>query len=742
MAYTASVPPTPSPRPWLARLWTSLRSYRIGPHGIKTAEDAKWWGQYGWGPAASSGISVSEHTAMNFSAVWAAVSIIAGDVASLPLILYKRLPNGGKERFLSHKLYRILHDEPNPEMGSMVFRETLQAHLLTWGNGYAEIERDGADQVSALWPLTPDRVYPFRQDRRLKYRVLNPDGGPDAIFEARDIFHVPGLGFDGVSGYSVIAKARESVGLGLATERFGGAFFGKGSTFGGVLSHPKVLSDNAKKSLRESIETQHQGVERAHKFLILEEGMAYERLGIPPNDAQFLETRKFQITEIARWFQLPPHKLADLERATFSNIEQQDIEYYKSCLRRWLVRWEQELNRKLIARPERNLQFAEHLVEGLLRGDSQARGEYYSKMFTIGAFSVNKILELENQNPIPGGDARFIQGAMVPLSKVEELAQSQIDKNRQPKGAPRPAPEPVPDRSAEIAELERTLEVERRTQDAAEQRAQAAREAAESLEAMLGAERAALAAAIAAKTQAEESVSRLTEALAQTSGVQSERDQLATALDEAHAQRTAAESAAQLLTDQVTASEARHAEAAAEATRVTHERDAALAAVVEAQAELVTVRAERRATTEAERDRLTRVVASHRALVVDAMGRMTRREAEKARRHQATPEKLRRWLASFDALHEDLCVEALRPAVQAHLAWMGSTDDPEATTRAAVKAHLAEFARRMGAVLELDGDEYHQALAQVLARWESDRPQAVADAMLQEAVTYVSNYGR
>ena len=237
-----------------------------------------------------------------------------------------------------------------------------------------------------------------------------------------------------LTGYSVIGKARESIGLGAAAERFGGTFFGNGSSFGGVFEHPGTMTPNAQKSFAEAINSRHQGVDRAHKFLVVEEGMKYQRLGIPPNDAQFLETRQFQVTEIARWFGLPPHKLGDLTRATFSNIEQQAIDYYTGSLVTWLTAWEQELEAKLIAPSERGIQVIEHVVEGLLRGDAQSRATHYAQTFQVGGITPNEIRALENRNPIDGGDRSFVPLNMIPVDRLDEWIDAQIAA----KLAPRP----------------------------------------------------------------------------------------------------------------------------------------------------------------------------------------------------------------------------------------------------------------------------------------------------------------
>jgi HK97 family phage portal protein len=421
----------PSSR-WM-RFVDAVRSFTLGPYNAKDPALARLWSD---GPPASSGVAVTEHNALNYAPVWAAVSVISGDVAHLPLVLYKREGNG-KVRYVGHPLYRLLHDQPNPECTSMTFRRTLQAWALSWGNGYAEIEQNGGGKAQALWPVHPERVSLFRTPSLdLRYRIHNPNG-PDTIHTPAEMLHIRGLG-DDLLGYSVIARARESLGLGIAAERFGGTFFGNGSTFGGVLKHPGRLTPEAQANLRNSIEARHQGVDRAHKFLVLEENMEYETLGIPPDDAQFLETRQFQIADVARWFSIPPHKIGDLSRATFSNIEQQNIEYYQTTIVHWLETWEQELMTKLIAPSERNLQVIEHVTDAMLRGDSAGRAALESSQFSIGAITPNESRALDNRNPIPGGDRSFVPLNMIPLDRVDEWVTAQIEAQKAKANPPEP----------------------------------------------------------------------------------------------------------------------------------------------------------------------------------------------------------------------------------------------------------------------------------------------------------------
>lgn len=359
----------------------------------------------------ATGRTVTPTTAMQASAVYACVRVIAETIASLPLFVFKTTEKG-KEKAYKHPLFYILHDLANEEMTSFTFRETLMTHILLWGNAYAEIEYDQMGNVKGLWPLRPDNVFPERNSEgKLQYRVILPDG-TGGILPKERVLHIPGLGYDGVIGLSPIAMARESIGLSLAAEEFGARFFGNGAKPGGVLEHPGKLSKEAMERLRTSWNEMHQGLSNQHRIAILEEGMQYKQLGIPPEDAQFLETRKFQIEEIARIFRVPLHLIQNLDRATFSNIEHQSIEFVVHTIRPWLVRWEQTLNWKLFANSRKF--FAEFNVDGLLRGDIKSRYEAYATARQWGWLSVNEIRAMENMNPIENGDI-YLQ----PLNMVE-----------------------------------------------------------------------------------------------------------------------------------------------------------------------------------------------------------------------------------------------------------------------------------------------------------------------------------
>ncbi len=385
----------------------------------------------------TSGKAVNERSAMQMTAVYACVRILSEAVASLPLHLYRYNDTGGKEKALAHPLYGILHDEPNPEMSAFSFRETLMTHLLLWGNGYAQVIRNGRGEVLALYPLMPDRMTVDRDAKgRIFYEYSRSDGdarmmgGKSTVRLApSDVLHIPGLGFDGLVGYSPIAMAKQAIGMGLACDEYGAAFFQNGAQPGGVLEHPGVVKDP--KRVRDSWNAIYQGSANAHRIAVLEEGMAYKPISICPEQAQFLETRKFQIDEIARIFRVPPHMVGDLEKSSFSNIEQQSLEFVKYTLSPWIARWEQSIYRALFSETEKKHYFARFNVEGLLRGDYQSRMTGYSIARQNGWMSANDIRELENLDRIPhedGGDLFLINGNMTRLADAGVFATGQQTK--------------------------------------------------------------------------------------------------------------------------------------------------------------------------------------------------------------------------------------------------------------------------------------------------------------------------
>ena len=367
----------------------------------------------------NSGVQVDELRALQTSAVYACVKILAETVASLPLHLFKKGKGGKSEMAEQHPLFSCLYEMPNDEMTSFEFREMMMTSLLLWGNAYArKIRKNG--HVTELWYLKPQLMTVERdtQTGKIKYTYSDDITNQTYEYKPEQIFHVKGLSLDGVTGLSPISQAREAVGLSLATEEYGAKFFGNGARPGGVLEHPGILKDPEK--LRESWNKVYQGTRNSHKVAVLEEGMKYHTIGIAPEDAQFLETRKYQVNEICRIFRVPPHLVGDLERATFSNIEHQSIAFVQHTIRPWLVRWEQAISRSLLDEKERLLYFSRFNVDGLMRGDYKSRMEGYAIGRQNGWLSANDIRHLEDLPPIPkeqGGDAYLVNGNMTAVSK-------------------------------------------------------------------------------------------------------------------------------------------------------------------------------------------------------------------------------------------------------------------------------------------------------------------------------------
>ncbi len=387
--------------------------------------------------SSSAGKSVNERSAMQMTAVYSCVRILAEAVAGLPLHFYKYAENGSKVKAIDNPLYHLLHDEPNPEMSSFVFRETLMTHLLLWGNAYAQIIRNGKGEVIALYPLMPNKMQVDRDENGVIYYIYQRSTdeaktmeGTTVYLRKEDILHIPGLGFDGLVGYSPIAMAKNAIGLAIATEEYGAKFFANGAAPSGVLEHPGTIKDPSR--LRENWNSTFGGSSNSGKVAVLEEGMKYTPISISPEQAQFLETRKFQINEIARIFRVPPHMVGDLEKSSFSNIEQQSLEFVKYTLDPWVIRWEQSLARCLLKPEEKKQYFFKFNVEGLLRGDYQSRMSGYATARQNGWMSANDIRELENLDKLSkeeGGDLYLINGNMLPLGNAGAYAD--IDKEKE-----------------------------------------------------------------------------------------------------------------------------------------------------------------------------------------------------------------------------------------------------------------------------------------------------------------------
>ena len=366
--------------------------------------------------SSASGKSVTPSSAVQVSAVYACVRVIAETIASLPLHVYEATDTGSRKA-PEHPLYRLLHDEPNAEMTSFVWRETMLSHLLLWGNAYCQIIRTGRNKIDSIYPLVPDQMEVDRDSRgSLTYTYTTREGKTYAL-KPEDVLHIPGLGFDGVVGYSPIALEKSAIGLGIAAEEYGSKFFSNGARPSGILVHPNTVKDPS--ALRASWNAAFTGSANAGKVAVLEENMHFEPLTMPNNEAQFLETRKFQVNEICRIFRVPPHMIGDLDRATFSNIEHQSISFAVHTIRPWLVRIEQAMNRALFADSEKGRFYVQFNLDGLMRGDYKSRMEGYAIARQNGWMSANDIRELENLNPLSdedGGNVYLVNGNMIPVN--------------------------------------------------------------------------------------------------------------------------------------------------------------------------------------------------------------------------------------------------------------------------------------------------------------------------------------
>ena len=362
-----------------------------------------------------SGKSVNPQSSIQVSAVYACVRVIAETVASLPLAVYEET-DAGSRKASDHPLYRLLHDEPNEEMTSFIMRETMMAHLLLWGNSYSQIIRTGRNGVVSLYPMLPDHMDVDRNAAgKLVYTYTTKDG-IQVKLDPSDVLHIPGLGFDGIVGYSPIALEKNAIGLGIAAEEYGSRFFQNGARPSGILTHPNTIKDPAR--LRASWNAAYGGSANGSKVAILEENMHFTPISMPNNEAQFLETRKFQVEEICRIFRVPPHLIGNLDRSTFSNIEHQSIDFAVHTIRPWLVRIEQAMNKALFTDSEKGHFYVQFNIDGLMRGDYKSRMEGYAIGRQNGWMSANDIRALENMNPIPqaeGGNDYLINGNMIPI---------------------------------------------------------------------------------------------------------------------------------------------------------------------------------------------------------------------------------------------------------------------------------------------------------------------------------------
>ena len=378
-----------------------------------------------------SGEVVNERSAMQIATVYACVRLLAETVAGLPLHLFRDIGNNAKEKASDHPLYKLLYRQPNPEMTSFSFRETLMTHLLLWGNAYAQIIRDGRNNILALYPLLPEYMETDRDDKGRIYYIYHAytDEKPgkknqDIYFRYDEVFHVPGLGFNGLIGFSPIAMMKNALGTTLAVEKYGSAFFKNGAQPSGVLEHPGILKNPEK--IRQNWSDVYGGSNNAHKVAVLEEGMKYTAISLPPEDSQFLSTREFGVNEICRIFRVPPHMVQDLSHSTFSNIEHQSIDFVVHTLTPWLVRFEQSITKDLLLPDEQDKYYAKFNVDGLLRGDYQSRMQGYATGISNGFLCPNDIRTLEQMDRIPaekGGDSYYLNGGYVRLEDTDTIGE-------------------------------------------------------------------------------------------------------------------------------------------------------------------------------------------------------------------------------------------------------------------------------------------------------------------------------
>ena len=381
-------------------------------------QDVSPWSDYWYmpfGPTTRSGKSVSIEGSLAVSAVYAATRLISETVGMLPIFIYRRTKNG-KEPAYGNPLFDLLHDQPNEWQTAMEWKEMMTAHAVLQGNGYSLIKSGRRGVVDQLWPMDPTRMEPAvdQTTGRATYTYTDKKG-EKSEFDQDEIFHLRAFG-DGVKGLSVVSLARETIGLAMAAEEHGARYFSNGAEVGGSLEHPSSLSKEAHERLEKSLKQKHAGVSNHYKTLILEEGMKWTRIGMSNEDSQFIQSRKFQLNEIARWFRLPPHMIGDLERSTFSNIEHEGISFTTYSMMPWVIRWRQAISRDLIVRTD--TYFADFKVEQLLRGDTKSRYEAYQIAITNGILSPNEIRGLENLNNREGGDEYWMPMNMATSSQV------------------------------------------------------------------------------------------------------------------------------------------------------------------------------------------------------------------------------------------------------------------------------------------------------------------------------------
>lgn len=427
--------------------------HRVSPENPSTSlsNPASWLSEaLGAGPT-TSGLAVNERTALTYAAFYACVNVLSKDVAQLPVFVYKR---DGEERSPAreHDVWRVMHDRPNEMMTPLSFKQTLQAHAVSWGNGYAEIEFGNDGRVRNLWPLLPDRTKVVVRDGRkwVTTRVRESDGSERWVGLSADrVFHVPGLGFDGITGYSVVHLARNAIGAGMAAEEFSARLFANGATPRYALKHPKTLTPDARRNLELGWTAATSGLSNAHRTAVLEEGLTVEKLGLPAKDAEMIETSRFGIEQMARFFDIPMMRLHSTTAITSwgTGLEQWQRAYLVHTLGPWLVQWEETGNWSLFSEEERPVYFMEFLREAFLQADSAARAALYSQLFQVAAMSPNQIARKENLPSMgPAGDQRFVPMNLIPLDLAGQLSRTE-DPPPAPANTPADEPDPTDERA-------------------------------------------------------------------------------------------------------------------------------------------------------------------------------------------------------------------------------------------------------------------------------------------------------
>lgn len=393
---------------------------------ISSIKNPKEWLARVLGNDSFSGVSVTQDTALTFSAVYACVRIIANSLAMVPLNVHNEDNNGNKSISKKHAAHFLIHSEPNQLMTSYAWRQAMQAQVLLKGNSYSIIIRDaGYRPVEFRLIAEPNDVEPFIFQNKLWYKIH----GQNRPLSADDVLHIKGLGFDGIKGKSVLTVARESIGTSLAMQQYGGNVFQTGGAKRVALKHPGKVDPDIRDRLKGDFKKKYGTPDNLNEIAFLEAGLDVVEIGMNPEDAQFIASREFSVEEIARYYGMALHLIAHQKRPTYASVEQQAIEFVTYCLNPWYCTWESELNRRIFKTTEKLNYYTKFNLSALLRGDAKARSQFYKDMFYIGAFNRNEIRALEDKNKIKNGDTYFIQSNMAPAEQIGDILKLKYNKN-------------------------------------------------------------------------------------------------------------------------------------------------------------------------------------------------------------------------------------------------------------------------------------------------------------------------